>query len=158
MWLYYDTRLFTASRVPPATGFNGSSEIHSLYGLCKDTQAAQLDGPLKVRGLFDACDACMDLNLAPGACEMRSEFGNYRLEYAVRAPAGPAPSTTRSDALEVFAGSLCKDQVVAVPSNHMERLVEGCLWFAKLSGKALLAPADEMQCLQQMGTRRVHGL
>ena len=80
VYLYYDTRLFTGSRVPKAKGFDGSSQIHALYGLSDARQTAQTDGPLRVRNEFDACDACMQLNLS--ACKMARELGTFKLVHA----------------------------------------------------------------------------
>jgi len=85
VWVYYDTRLFTASRVPEAEGFDGSSQMHAIHGRCVAPEAAKNDGPLNARGLFCSCDPCEQFDFSPGACKMHAEFGPYKMEYAKRA-------------------------------------------------------------------------
>ena len=111
VWVYYDTKLFTASRVPPADGFDGSSQMHVLYGRSEAHEAATMDGPLHVGMVFCPCKACRAHDFSPGACEMRTEYGAYKLEYARRSKPPAIPRVTRTQALEEFAASLHKDQV-----------------------------------------------
>ena len=62
------------------------------------------------RGMFCACQSCMDHDFTPGACLMSQEFGRYKIEYARRAVARD-PRVTRTQALEEFAAILGPDQV-----------------------------------------------
>ena len=45
---FYDTRLFTKEAVPEADGFDGSSQIHQIYGLCEAADTARREGPVWV--------------------------------------------------------------------------------------------------------------
>lgn len=73
--------------------------MHALFGpRCDAKEAADLDGPLHVRGVFCPCTACMEHDFSPGACEMRAELGAYKLEYAKRVVAHN-PAVTRTQAL-----------------------------------------------------------
>jgi hypothetical protein len=97
VWVYYDTKLFTTSRVPPADGFDGSSQMHAIHGRSVATEAATIDGPVHVRGVFCPCEPCMHHDFSPGACHMRPEYGDYRIEYARRSVARD-PRVTRMQA------------------------------------------------------------
>ena len=103
-------------------------------------QTAQTDGPLRVCNEFDACDACMRLDLS--AWEMARELGTFKLVHAPRDKDAPGPAITRLRELDEFAGSLKKGQVQAVPSNSREVGLEGRAWLVLLLGKATLAPTS----------------
>ena len=105
VWVFYDTRTFTDSRVPAAEGFDGSSGMHALYSRCEAPETTKIDGPLNARGVFCPCDPCESFDFSPRACEMASEYGTFRLEYAKRLMRRD-PRTTRSQELEAFALSL----------------------------------------------------
>jgi hypothetical protein len=51
-----------------------------------------------------------------GACQMRAEYGDFKVEYAKRAVPRD-PRMTRSQELENFARSLQKDQVQALAAS-----------------------------------------
>ena len=95
VWVYYDTKLFTAPRVPPADGFDGSSQMHAIYGRAVATEAATINGPINCRGVFCGCPPCMAHDFSPGACQMRAEYGDYKIEYVPRTVARD-PRTTRT--------------------------------------------------------------
>jgi hypothetical protein len=42
----YDTSSFTATAVPDAQPFSGSSKVHMSAGMCDDNDQAQREGPM----------------------------------------------------------------------------------------------------------------
>ena len=134
-------RVFTASRVPEAEGFDGSSQMHAIYGRSVAPEAAKIDGPLIVRGVFCSCDPCEAFDFSPRACQMHAEFGHFQLEYAKRAVPRD-PRITRSQELEAFALTLKKGQVHALAAIQADRHIEGNVWLCKLLSDAYVAPSD----------------
>jgi len=148
---FYNSKLFTASRVPTAKGFKGSKPMHSLVGLCTEDEKARRDGPLRARHVFCGCARCAAFDYEN--CLMKDEFGTLKpfetpLETQVSA------AVTRSVALEDFADA-CKAQrdvgvrVTKVDQAHYAHLAmlnqsmdDGPLWFARLleDAKQLGAP------------------
>ena len=147
IYVWYDTRVFTASRVPPAEGFDGSSQIHSFYGRSEANEAARIDGPLLTRGVFCACAPCRTYNFTPGACLMRSEYGTHKLEYARRSVARDA-STTRMGALQDYANRLKSGQVQAIAASRNDRHMEGNIWLLLLLSAAYVSTeVDLVRCM-----------
>lgn len=141
IWVHYDTRLFTASRVPLAEGFKGSSEMHAIFGRSSAKEAAEQDGPINVRGMFCACQSCRVYDFSPGACMMSGEFGHYKIVHAKRAVARN-PRTTRLQDLAEFARSLRTGQVHAIAAARDERHIEGNVWLVRLLSEAYIQPED----------------
>ena len=101
----------TARRCQMEAIFWRSSQVPLLYGRSEAHEAATMDGPLHAGMVFCPCKACRAHDFSPGACEMRAEYGAYKLEYARRSKPPATPRVTRTQALEEFAASLHKDQV-----------------------------------------------
>lgn len=145
---YFDTSLFTRSRVPDAIGFEGSSKVHMSVGLCEDEEKALRDGPLDVRNTFCACAACRDLKF--DQCLMKEFFGDRMRAVSVpRASGGVMQS--QSATLADFAASLQADQLVAFRVAADEGTIEGPVWFAVLNGPAELLENDVLYAGQTFG-------
>ena len=116
VFVHYDTKLFTASRVPTAKGFNGSSEMHALYGRATDERVAR-DGALTVRGTYCPCAPCREHNFARGACLLEKQLGPYA---KVVAPIEVMrdPRVTRTQELGEFAATLKADMVRRRPAPY----------------------------------------
>ena len=89
--------------------------------------------------VFCPCDPCEAFDFSPNVCQMRSEYGVFRLEYAKRSVLRD-PRTTRSQELESFARSLHKDQVQALAAAKDDRHIEGNVWLCLLLSDAYVAP------------------
>lgn len=149
VFVYYDTKLFTPSRVPPADGFDGSSQMHAIYGRSVATEAATIDGPIHVRSVFCPCQPCASHDFSPRACHMCAEYGNYAIEYARRSVLRD-PRITRTQALEDFASSLREGQVQAIAAARDERHLEGNVWLVLLLCDPYVALQDEINCTDEI--------
>jgi hypothetical protein len=54
----YDTSSFTATAVPDAQPFSGSSKVHMSAGMCDDNDQAQREGPLTWLDVVCPCAPC----------------------------------------------------------------------------------------------------
>ena len=100
-----------------------------------------MDGPLVAGAIFCPCDPCEAHDFSPRVCQMHSEYGGYKLEYA-RRTVPRDPRTTRSQELETFALSLRKDQVQSLAATKDDRHIEGNVWLCLLLSDAYIAPED----------------
>lgn len=134
-WGFYDTKLFTQSRVPPAKGFDGSATKHEIIGCSRDKDKAMRDAPLMVRNLVCACSSCREADY--DHCKLQSEVGRITRAYCPLDKAAPT-RITRSAALEGWTESLEVGQIVAVRVAVDERganLGHQRYWLARLRSK-----------------------
>jgi hypothetical protein len=152
---YYDTSLFTATAVPDALPFAGSSKVHMSAGMCDDLEQAQREGPLTWLDVVCPCAPCCCLEFA--RCEMKGAFGSVKVASVKRATTTGLPSQSAS--LEEFSKMLDKDKIVAVRVADDEATIEGAVWLALINGKAETLAKDELHAGQlfQKGWTVVHG-
>mmetsp|Transcript_14473 Transcript_14473/g.36664 ORF Transcript_14473/g.36664 Transcript_14473/m.36664 type:complete len:292 (-) Transcript_14473:88-963(-) len=144
LYCYYDPSLFTASAVPDAVPFVGSSKVHMSCGLCMDDEQAMRSGPLTHLDIFCPCAPCCRLDFA--LCEMTAVFGTVQVSNVKRASSTGLPSQTES--LQEFAAWLDKDKLVAFRVESDEHTIEGSVWLALLDGKAFALEQDELHAGQ----------
>lgn len=141
---YYEPSLFTATAVPDALPFAGSSKVHMSAGMCDDLERAQHDGPLTWLDVVCPCKPCCSLEFA--RCEMTHAFGQVKVTDVKRARATGLPS--QSAGLEDFSKSLATDKIVAFRVADDEATIEGAVWLALLDGKAETLAKDELHAGQ----------
>jgi hypothetical protein len=139
IWAYYDTSLFTKKAVPEAEGYVGSMENHCHVGMSKDPETTERDGPLQVRGIWCGCQSCVNYDFSQ--CLMKQEFGPMRFVHCKLAK-NQQVSTTRSVALEEYAGNLDVGQTRAVHASRSEWDIEGPYWLVQVLGKAYQTSED----------------
>ena len=112
-------------------------------GTCKDTNKAQMEGPLDVRAVPCACVPCTELRFTD--CEMKTLLAcEVRKGKAPRA-AGETAALKQIASLEAWAALLKSKQLVAVRADRREQNVEGLYWLAVLAGKAFEATEERLQ-------------
>jgi len=134
---FFEHSKFTKLVVPTADGFSGSHEMHMIAGVCKDPNAARLEGRLMVAAVPCACKACTDPSF--GNCEMKALF-SQRDAKVVKTPRASTDTANlrQMDSLAEFAASLKSKQLVGVrvAKDKKERSMEGSYWLALLKGRA----------------------
>jgi hypothetical protein len=136
---YYDTSLFTASAVPDALPFTGSSKVHMSVGMCDDKDKAERDGPLTWRNVVCPCAPCCRLDFP--RCQMTGEFGSVKQSNVKRASATGLPSQSAS--LEDFSKEIKANMVVAFRVADDEATIEGAVWLALMDGAVETLAKDE---------------
>jgi len=137
---YFDTRLFTKAAIPDAEGFKDCRKHNYFMGMSKDPDKAERDGPLRVKKLFDACDACL-LGKFDECC-MQSEVGKMVRQPLGAKAKGGVLSRSQMLRLEDFADALDKGWLTAVDVDASEQKLEGVYWLARLTGPAFTVPED----------------
>jgi hypothetical protein len=141
---FYEPTLFTATAVPDALPFPGSSKVHMSAGMCDDMARAQTDGPLVTLDVFCPCEPCCRLQFS--SCEMKEAFGSVKTVSVKRSSSTGLPS--QSAGLAEFAATLDVNQIVAFRVASDEANIEGCVWLALLDGKAFGLQQDELHAGQ----------
>mmetsp|Transcript_39933 Transcript_39933/g.98786 ORF Transcript_39933/g.98786 Transcript_39933/m.98786 type:complete len:298 (+) Transcript_39933:927-1820(+) len=148
IYIYYDERLFTKSRVPDAKPMPGSSKVHMAAAKkTADAAAAKRDGPLLTSAYFCGCAACTAFNF--DNCLMKDAFGSVVPKNCARASDVGFESQTVQ--LEDFARTLVRDRVVAVRVSADEADIEGVLWFAILEDLPIKLTEATMHAGQEFG-------
>jgi hypothetical protein len=140
----YDTSSFTATAVPDAKPFSGSSKVHMSAGMCDDNYQAQREGALTWLDVVCPCAPCCHLDFR--CCEMTGVFGSVKVSNGKRASATGLSSQSAS--LEEFSKSLSKDKIVAVRVADDEATIEGGVWLALMDGNAEVLAKDELHAGQ----------
>ena len=159
----HDTKLFTKTAVPDATGYPGSFTSHQHVGLCTDPDIAHRMGPVWARDGFCACSSCRPPTYDLTNCKLKPEVGlakrkNTEVGVAHEAVALPclthlpwcmqlkepvAGRTTQTAALEQFAETLGAKQIVAVNVDEADRFTGKTpqrYWLALLLGEPFTLP------------------
>lgn len=144
---FYDTRLFTKEAVPESDGFDGSSLIHQICGLCEAAETARREGPIWTRGVWCGCARCSQRDFKN--CLMKEEFGVPQMKYVHRVIEA-IPRQPRNVLLREFAQTLRVDQVVAVHAARADLHMEGAYWLARVKSLAYEAPADDLDSTDQI--------
>ena len=122
---------------------------HQFVGLCQDaTLAAEENGPLHVRKMFHACNACLLGKF--DECLMPEEVGRMlRQPRGAPRPKGVALSHSQMLSRAEFAEWLGDGSLIAVDADKTEHHLEGVYWLARLSGPAFVIPEDMVHSGQQ---------
>lgn len=142
---FYEPVLFTATAVPDALPFAGSSKVHMSAGMCDDADRARSEGPLIVRDVFCPCAPCCKLEF--GLCLMKDTFNSVKTVSVKRASSTGLPSQSAS--MAEFAKALDVNTIVAFRVAADESTIEGCVWLALLDGKAFQLEQNELHAGQE---------
>ena len=122
--------------------FPESSKFHFRMGPCIDPERATESGPLQVRELFCACDACAAPKYDFGNCTMKAVMGTCKQVNTKRLPNAPPRLVTRGLSLATFAEGLNVGEIRAVRVALDQVHLEGGFWLAKVTSLFHLASAD----------------
>ena len=138
---YIDTKLITKWAMPDADGskFEGSKSCSFFNGVCMDAMRAAKDGPVQARAEFCPCLECLLGRY--DSCLLKSEHGQMRSYTVPRLGAVQKPQMM---ALQEWADSLRKGQVVVFVAHSADVHMEGVYWLALLLDSAFPATAADV--------------